>query len=301
MPQSKNSTDKITVRMPKFQFSDDIPTHWFADSPLFTHLANALFLSFPQGERFFIRSVQEFAGEVKDAERQKEIRAFIGQEAQHSNIHEEHFELLRRQGYPVDQILATYKTYAGDGIENIAEALFGKRMHLAMTSAAEHYTALFAEQAFEWDIFQYMEETMGELAAWHAAEELEHKHVAFEVMDDIDISYTERVTGMIFVSVLMAGVTTLGMIQLLVKDGLAGRLDFGQLASNIGLVFQGLLPWNAPARKEDGQANRPGPGFLNGLVLGALDYFRPGFHPDDRDNRKLAAEAVAQLEARLAG
>ena len=278
---------KINVRKPRFDFNSEIPNHWFADSALFTHLANALFLSFPQGEKFFMRSVQAFAKNVNDPGLKEEIKAFISQEAQHSLTHEKHFDLLREQGYPVDQILKTYNIYASDGLENMAEKLFGKRMHLAMTAAAEHFTALFAEQAFEYDIFSLMQPTMGRLAAWHAVEELEHKSVAYDVMQNENITYAERMTGLLIVSTLLSGVTTMGMIQLLLTDK---EVDLQQLLENAGLVLSGLLPAGA-AEKENKEI---GPGFLNDLVKGVLDYMRPDFHPDQRDNRGYVEQASEQ-------
>ena len=44
---------------------------------------NALSTTFPDGERFFIDSVRNFQDQIKDPKLQKDIRAFIGQEANH--------------------------------------------------------------------------------------------------------------------------------------------------------------------------------------------------------------------------
>ena len=90
---------QITVRKPNFQYDKTIPKHWTADSALFTHLSNSFFMLFPEGERFFVRSVKAFADQVEEAGLKEEVKAFIGQEIQHGLEHEKHFDLLRNQGY----------------------------------------------------------------------------------------------------------------------------------------------------------------------------------------------------------
>ena len=77
----------ISVRRMDFEFTD-IPRYWALNDPVCTHLLNALSLTFPDGERFFVDSVRALRDRVEDKARQKEISGFIGQEAMHSKEHE---------------------------------------------------------------------------------------------------------------------------------------------------------------------------------------------------------------------
>ena len=74
----------ITVRRMDFSFSD-IPRYWFGGDVLTTHLLNAMSVTFPEGERFFMRAVREFQEGVTDPVLRKQVRGFIGQEAHHGN------------------------------------------------------------------------------------------------------------------------------------------------------------------------------------------------------------------------
>ncbi|MCA9604071.1 MAG: metal-dependent hydrolase, partial [Myxococcales bacterium] len=59
----------IRVRKMDFPFADaDVPRWWFHDNPLVTHGANGLNLLFPEGERFFIRSVKHYMDRIEDPE-----------------------------------------------------------------------------------------------------------------------------------------------------------------------------------------------------------------------------------------
>ena len=68
----------ISVRRMDFAFTD-IPRYWALNDPVCTHFLNALSLTFPDGERFFVDSVRALRDRVEDKVRQKEISGFIGQ------------------------------------------------------------------------------------------------------------------------------------------------------------------------------------------------------------------------------
>ena len=71
---SPGGQSKLTVRKPKFDFSNGAPRHWLKNSGLLTHVMNSLSLMFPEGERFFIRSVNRFSDKIKTAEMQQSLR-----------------------------------------------------------------------------------------------------------------------------------------------------------------------------------------------------------------------------------
>ncbi|HMV78000.1 MAG TPA: metal-dependent hydrolase [Leptospiraceae bacterium] len=289
------NSKRITVRRPNYIFTSDIPEHWFAESALFSHIGNSLFLSFPQGERFFIHSVQAFAKQVQDTALREEIKAFVAQEVQHTKEHENHFEILRAQGYDVEGILNFYRIYATEGIEVIAEKLFGKRMHLAMTAASEHFTALFSELAFEWNLPEYMHPQIADLTSWHGAEEMEHRHIAFNVMQETGISYPERMLGLFFTVILLSGLTVSGTAKLLLNDK---ALDLRKLGEDFLFLLKGFFPVTHTVTDHEGTQKKRTEafGFLGQLIIGIVDYIRPNFHPDDRNSRHLAAAGLKQFE-----
>ena len=92
---------KIVPRRMDFVFDEnEIPRWWFGDNPLLTHAANGLHLVFPEGERFFIRSVARYLDRVDDPELKERATAFFQQEASHGREHTHSFEMLERQGGP---------------------------------------------------------------------------------------------------------------------------------------------------------------------------------------------------------
>ena len=62
---------------------DEIPRFWFGGDPFLTRMFDALSLTFPDGERYFIQSVRLFRDKITDPDLQKRVADFIRQEAQH--------------------------------------------------------------------------------------------------------------------------------------------------------------------------------------------------------------------------
>lgn len=92
----------ITVR--KLQFNPQaIRRHYFANSPVMSHLLTALSSTFPIGEQFFVHSVRNVRDQVIDVQLQAQITAFIGQEAMHSKAHMEFNQAWRREDYNLDR------------------------------------------------------------------------------------------------------------------------------------------------------------------------------------------------------
>ena len=78
----------IKVRRQSFEFAAT-PKYYFNNNPLMSYLLTALSLTFPHGERFFVHSVRNVRDRVQDPILQKDVSAFIGQEAMHSHAHED--------------------------------------------------------------------------------------------------------------------------------------------------------------------------------------------------------------------
>src|SRR5690606_5499180 len=84
---------------------DEIPRYWFGGDPFLTRMFDALSLTFPDGERYFIQSVRLFRDKITNPDLQKRVADFIRQEAQHGIAHEKMNPVMKQQGMPVDQFI----------------------------------------------------------------------------------------------------------------------------------------------------------------------------------------------------
>ncbi|MGZ3419376.1 MAG: metal-dependent hydrolase [Polyangiales bacterium] len=196
---------------------DGVSRYWFADNAVSTHLVNALNLFFPDGERFFVRAVRRFEKQVEDPELRAQIRHFYAQEVRHAHAHERWFDSLREQGYPIDGM-----------VNAVAKVLKGPRANqrelaLSITVALEHYTAVMADLVYTDPYFKRMDPAMRSLLMWHAAEEIEHKAVAFDVMKKLRPSYALRMAGFTVATVGLLGFWAVGTGVLLRHDKLPMR------------------------------------------------------------------------------
>src|SRR5262245_36762398 len=153
----------------------EVPRHWMAGSPVATAISNGINLLFPHGERFFVRSVNHYLDQIKDPDLRAQVKAFFKQEGHHASAHDDFNAVMRSQGFAVDTFLERYRK-----ISAWIEARMPAKLNLAGTAASEHFTAIMADGAFRLGILDEIHPTMQRLLAWHAAEEIEHKAVAFD-------------------------------------------------------------------------------------------------------------------------
>jgi predicted metal-dependent hydrolase len=254
----------------RFPFGEPpIPRHWLHDSAIATHVVNGINLLFPKGERFFVRSVHHFVDRIDDEELRARVRAFAGQEGQHAHEHERFFQILRDQGFEIDEWLAFYDWLGYDVIERA----FPPEVRLAVTAAAEHFTATFAEGALSDGFLEGAHPTVRALLLWHAAEEIEHKSVAFDVLEEVAPSYPLRLFGLLIATLTLGGFWISATRMLLAQEP-------DEVTAEERHAFF--------VSREIARAS-----FRKAIV----DYARPGFHPDQVKNHHLAADYLASLDA----
>jgi hypothetical protein len=244
-----------------------VPRHWLFNNATATHIANGVNMLFPWGERFFVRSVKYYADQITDPTLKAEIKGFFQQEGRHAAAHDDFNKVLRGQGYEVDQFLEQYKRISG-----WIESKSPPKLRLAITAASEHFTAIMAEGAFSDNMLDNAAPEMRDLLAWHAAEEIEHKSVAFDVLQQIDPSYALRIAGLVCATAILGGFWTWGALTLLRQDKVTLRTASRDLARE---------------GKRDPIIRRV---FLRGI----RQYLRRDFHPDQNDDRDLAKNWFAQ-------
>ena len=176
----KSSIQPVVRSNLDFKLSE-IPRYWFGGDPFLTRMFDALSLTFPDGERYFIQSVRLFRDQIKDPDLQKRVADFIRQEAQHGIAHDKMNNLMREQGMPVDQFIQRLNYMMNYDLKNRSP-----EYNIAVTAAAEHLTALMAETFYgQKDTLRNAHPFVRAMFAWHAIEEMEHRDVAFDVMKDV--------------------------------------------------------------------------------------------------------------------
>lgn len=207
---------KITPRDVDFNITDQSPKYWFDEDPFKTHFFNAFFTTFPPGEDFFVRSVIHYRGQVRDPTLQQEITDFSTQEGHHSRCHQDHLDVLTRQGYTSLE----RENRLIDALGKWANRKY-PMVSLLSTLALEHFTALLAHQALaEPETFSDpAHEDFAPLFKWHAAEEIEHKAVAYDVYMTVDGRYWPRAAAMIGSTLGLLLILPIRMTPLLFRDG----------------------------------------------------------------------------------
>ncbi len=266
-------TQPIIPRKPRLPFGKDIPKHWVRGSAVLTHLSNGVNLLFPAGERFFVRSVRHYLDRYDaDPVMQTQIRGFFGQEGRHAQAHERFFQVLEDQGYEIRPFLDRFEAVNFKLLEKWSSPV----LRLSATAAAEHFTAVMAEHALR-DGLAGHHPTMRALFLWHAAEEIEHKAVAFEVLQAVDDRYWVRAVGMYAAAIVLSLWWAAGARMLLAQDGITVRDALRQLKTA-----------RAAAGMPDHSIVR------NVFLAGIRDYLRRDFHPNDKDNYHLAEAYLAE-------
>ena len=128
---------RIEVRKPQWTFSELVGQKPRSDFGRM--MFGAMSLVFPEGERFFIRSVKHFAAQINDKSLAADVKNFIGQEAQHGKLHETFNKAVLGHEYDIEPFLKWYKTNMFDFVEARATELLGEKLALSVTAAAEHF------------------------------------------------------------------------------------------------------------------------------------------------------------------
>ena len=177
----QNRPKAIGITARKLQFNPKaIRWHYFANSPVMSHLLTALSSTFPIGEQFFVHSVRNVRNQVTDEKLLAQIAAFIGQEAMHSKAHAEFNDAWRTDDYNLDRFqawLARKDSY----VKNLHP-----KIQLAITCAFEHFTALLGGYILRHpEVLSTLDSDAVKLWVWHAIEEIEHRSVAFDVYQHV--------------------------------------------------------------------------------------------------------------------
>lgn len=244
--------------------------HWLNGDPIATAFFNALSVTFPRGEAYFIESVRAFRDGLPPR-LGEEVAAFIKQEVAHSREHLAFNRQVQNQGYDVAPLDRDVEEVLGRARQE------SPIVNLAATMALEHFTAILAHDLLaDPALLDGADPEAAALWRWHAMEEIEHKAVAYDVWLHATLDWS-RFRRWRLKTIMMLIVTrdflhhrARGMMELLRQDGLTGVR-----------AWNGLLRY-ALVR----------PGVLRRVARPWLSYFLPGFHPWNVDDRELLNEAA---------
>lgn len=253
---SHQNGSSFPVRRMDFDFSNINPV-FIKSNPVSSALWTAFQAYFPEGEQFFVDSVRTFKNQITDEQLKRDVSAFIGQEAMHGKEHRTANEALAAQGIHVKGL-----DKAALWVRKRANRYLPKRLRLAMTAAAEHYTGVIAHQIAHHPDFlnSVTDPKVKELILWHAMEETEHRAVAFDLYQHAARGYLTRALGMAIISAGIGPVVLLGMVSCLKQQHELGNTQ----------------AWKEFAKDYFG----PG-GVLSAAIPELAKYFKPGFHPND--------------------
>ena len=266
----------ITPRDRRFGRGSKMERWWLGGNPYGSALYDALSVTFPKGEAFFVESVRAFR-EDAPPKLAEEIRAFTTQEVMHSREHVAFNRRAVEAGYDIAPLEAR--------VDKRLEETKGRPpvVNLAATMALEHFTAVIANQLLGNP--RHLKDADPQSAAlwrWHSMEEIEHKGVAYDTWLHATRGWPRfkrwRVKSKVMLLVTRNFLVdrTAGSLELLCQDGITGPRAWARLF------------WFAFGR----------PGMMRKVFGAWASFFRPGFHPWNHDDRPLIAQAERQLEAR---
>lgn len=271
-----NTPHGVTIkpRHPEFDLETALATNWHSNDPFKTAFFNALSLTFPVGEKYFIDSVRAFQKQIDDPKLSQEIRGFIGQEAIH-----------RREHARYNEIMCSARQYAGAEFEQGLQARIDERddhspyMKLMETVAFEHLTAILAHGLLtdeRW--LEGADPTLMRMWHWHAIEEAEHKAVTFDVYRAVGGNIDWLKQALPYVTKQMGKDLLSATWMMLKADG--QHLNPAIWARGLNWLFgkHGVVRRLAPAWQ---------------------DFKRADFHPWDHDNRALITRWQATEEPQL--
>lgn len=258
----------IEIRPLKFDLKD-VPRHWHGGQKAITAFFDNLSVFFPEGERFFVTTAKRHRHFATDEALKRDVDAFCAQEGHHSREHVRYNQMLTHHGYPTPDMEARI----GRLLARVTKYLPPRR-HLAATCALEHFTSLLASLVLAHPrVLEGAHPVMADLWAWHAAEENEHKCVAFDLYMASGGTYAERCSVMATTTVIFWSLVFVHQVRMMDADGTL--LSPGEWWSLFDFLM--LQPNGLPS------------------LLGAyFAFYRRDFHPGEHDTSGLLAKWKAE-------
>ena len=263
----RENSESLQVREFLPDFSGTYPRHWCSGDTAISHTLNTYTLLVPGNEGYFIRTLKRCMPLLSDPADHGMVRRFMRQEGQHGAGHRRYWAALEAQGYRI----AAFQACVDGFLYKVLEPLTPLKLRLSMVACIEHINAYMGHEFLAQRILEDAQPDLRALFEWHFAEEIEHKHVAYDVLALVAPSYGLRLLGAALVLPLFYGLIGFGTLRLMAQDGsLFERSAWSSLARH-------LFSRHRMARR---------------TCRHVLAYLRPRFHPWQLDDRNLAQMAI---------
>jgi uncharacterized protein len=266
-----------------------LPLRWIGGEPEASHVLSTLHLLLPEGERWFVATFKRALPLIRDEELREDVIGFIGQEAIHAEAHQGVLDYYGQRGVDTTRYVRhmewLFRRILG---ERAGLTPAGEREllieHVAVVAAIEHFTAMLGDWVLTADALDRAgaHPRMLDLLRWHGAEEVEHRHVAFDLLTHLDPGYVRRLRSMAL---------TLPVLMWLWARGARFLAAADTASPAFRMTWRGC---HAAARR--GLLPTP-----RALARCALRYLRPSYHPSqDYSTRRAVAYLGSSPAARAA-
>ncbi len=229
------------VRKLKFSFPIEQGAHWNKKRPEFSQIVNAASLAMPYLEPYLIRSMRKARPLITDEALQKELDLYVAQEATHFRQHQKFNDELAALGY---ESLPPFEAKLAADYQRLGETK-SLKFNLAYAEGFESMALAIGEMLIDdrGFLFGGSEANVASLVLWHFVEEIEHKNVAFDVLDHLYGSYAWRLLGLAYATGHIFWRTGQGYRAFLKEDGLWRDLKSRwRLAKLLVRIFAKLTP-----------------------------------------------------------
>ena len=251
---------QLLVRKLLIDLETPFPLRWNGGDAFTSAFMNALSMSFPVGEQFFIDSLRRGLNSLPAEQRDRhapDVQLFAAQEATHRHLHGLFNQHLQTHGQ--------FNHWAQRAKKRIARIeQLDARHGVAATAATEHFTAVLAHWLLSNPSFMaHAEPRLQTLWHWHASEESEHRCTAFDIYKALNGNEEWRVRWMRLNTFFLLSDLLRQTVNNLWHDRSLFKISTWRSAWVFLFAKKGLL------RSSYGMWRR---------------YFRPDFHPQQDDD-----------------
>lgn len=231
----------------------NIHKYWFDDNPSLTHFMSALSVLFPEGERFFMKTMNAYRNDLEQSTIE-ELNIFCRQEANHGRMHDAMNKSLDSLTNSKTLLLLDNRTKF---ILSLASKLLTKKQQLSVTVCLEHITGVMGDQLLRReDITSLMKGDMKIGWIYHGTEELDHCDVSYNIYEEIGGGATLRRVMMLPVTTALIYITLYNWIKLMHSD----KNGHKNLIKSLNII----------AGKN---------GFITGMIPEYMKWFKEDYHP----------------------
>jgi len=171
------------------------PLHWIPGDADSSHLVNGIHLLLPAGELWFCRVFNQALPLVSDDILAEDVKGFIRQEALHAQAHRHGERWLQANGMDIEKAKGRadllFEKLLSDkplGVISLPTKALQKRWLIArvgLIATIEHFTGFLGDWCMNSEGWDKADPVVADLFRWHLAEEVEHRHVAFELFEHL--------------------------------------------------------------------------------------------------------------------